>query len=202
MLLLGADALIELLLSLAVFLPAGVELGHTLVPLVANNASDVFEIVQEHLPLFLLLGIFVKLVDLAHVVQLLVEVLFRVDQCVEEVTVLAILLGLEVERVKQFKQALCELSDLDVGGTRLYLALKTRDLPVLISKQLFLANDLLIFLLILCLDLAEDGRMLLLINLLLALLHLGELLLESTLLILAVLFQLSLGFGKSCLLFN
>ena len=44
--------------------------------------------------------------------------------------------------------------------------------------------------------------MLILLNLLLALLHLGELLLESTLLIFAVLLQLSLGFGKSSLLFD
>ena len=116
MLLLGAYALIELLLSLAVLLPAGIELGHALVPLVANDASDVLEVVQEHLPLFLLLGILVKLVDLAHVVQLLVEVLLRVNQRVEEVAVLAVLLGLEVERVEKFEEALRELSDLNVGG--------------------------------------------------------------------------------------
>ena len=80
--------------------------------------------------------------------------------------------------------------------------MKTRDLPVLIGKKLFLPYDLLVLLLILCLDLTEYRRMLLLLNLLLALLHLGELLLESTLLIFAVLLQLSLGFGKSSLLFN
>ena len=201
-LLLGAYALIELLLSLAVLLPAAIELGHTLVPLVTNDTSDVLEVVQEHLPLFLLLGILVKLVDLAHVVQLLVKVLLGVNQCVEEVAVLAILFGLEVERVEEFEQALGELSDLNVGGTRLYLALKTRDLPVLIGKKLFLPDDLLVLLLILCLDLAEYCCMLLLLNLLLALLHLGELLLKSTLLIFAVLLQLSLGFGKSSLLFD
>ena len=201
-LLLGAYALIELLLSLAVLLPAAIELGHTLVPLVTNDTSDVLEVVQEHLPLFLLLGILVKLVDLAHVVQLLVKVLLGVNQCVEEVAVLAILFGLEVERVEEFEQALGELSDLNVGGTRLYLALKTRDLPVLIGKKLFLPYDLLVLLLILCLDLAEYCCMLLLLNLLLALLHLGELLLKSTLLIFAVLLQLSLGFGKSSLLFD
>ena len=44
-LLLGAYALIELLLSLAVLLPAGIKLGHTLVPLVANDTSDVLEVV-------------------------------------------------------------------------------------------------------------------------------------------------------------
>ena len=44
--------------------------------------------------------------------------------------------------------------------------------------------------------------MLVLLNLLLALLHLGELLLESTLLIFAVLLQLGLGFSKSSLLFD
>ena len=80
--------------------------------------------------------------------------------------------------------------------------MKTSDLPVLIGKQLFLPDDLLILLLILRLDLAEDSRMLLLLNLLLALLHLGQLLLESSLLIFAVLLQLSLRFGKSCLLFD
>ena len=44
--------------------------------------------------------------------------------------------------------------------------------------------------------------MLILLNLLLTLLHLGELLLKSALLIFAVLLQLSLGFGKSSLLFD
>ena len=116
-LLLCAYALIELLLSLAVLLPAAIELGHTLVPLVANNTSDVLEVVQEHLPLFLLLSILVKLVDLAHVVQLLVKVLLGVNQSVKEVAVLAILFGLEVERVKEFEETLCELSDLNVGWT-------------------------------------------------------------------------------------
>ena len=113
-LLLGADALIKLLLSLAVFLAAGIELSHALVPLVTDDTSNIFEVVQEHLPLFLLLGVLIELVDLAHVVQLLVKVLLRVDQCVEEVAVLAIFLGLEVKRIEKLEEALGELSDLNV----------------------------------------------------------------------------------------
>lgn len=71
---------------------------------------------KEHFTLFLFLGILVRFVDLAHVVELLVEVLLRVDERVEQVAVLAVLLRLEVEGIKQFEQSLRELSDLDVRG--------------------------------------------------------------------------------------
>ena len=91
MLFFTSDALVELLLRVPVLLPASLKLTNTLIALVADDARDVLQVVQEDFALFLFLGILVKVVDLAHVVQLLVEVLLRVDQRVEQVAVLAIL---------------------------------------------------------------------------------------------------------------
>ena len=114
MLFFTSDALVELLLRVPVLLSASLKLTNTLIALAADDARDVLQVVQEDFALFLFLGILVSGVDLAHVVQLLVEVLLRVDQRVEQVAVLAVLFRLEVERVEQLHQTLRELRDFDV----------------------------------------------------------------------------------------
>ena len=92
-----SDTLVKLLLSLTVFLSASLELVDTLISLLANDARDILQVVKKDLSFLLFLGVFVEIVDFSHVVQLLVEVLLRVNQGIEQVAILAILLRFEVE---------------------------------------------------------------------------------------------------------
>ena len=144
----------------------------------------------------------VGLVDLLHVRELLLEVLLRVDESVEEVAVLAVLLRLEIEAVEKFEEALSELGDLDVGGHLFDLALDGRNLAVLVGELFLLLNNLVVLSFILSLDLAKNGCMLLLLHLLSPLLHLGKLLLQASLLLLAALLELGFLLAKSGFLFD
>ena len=123
MLFLGADALVELLLRLAVLHAGFLQVAHTCVSFGANDTRDVLQVVEKHFPLFLLLGVLVQLVDLPHVVKLLVEVFLGVHQGVEQVAVLPVFLRLEVKVVEEFEQTLRELSNLNIAWARLNLAL-------------------------------------------------------------------------------
>ena len=202
MLLFVSDAFVKLLLSLAVFLAACIKLTDTLVSLLPDDASDVLEVVEENFALLLLLGVLVELVDLPHVVQLLVEILLRVNESIEQVAILAILFGLEVERVEELEETLGELSDLDIRRTSFNLPLNHCDLPVLVGEQLLLLDHLFVLLVVLSLDLSENRRLFLLFNFHLALLHLHQLLFKARLLLLARFLELDLGLCKSSLFFD
>lgn len=88
---------------------------YALVTLLTNDSSDVLQVVKEHFSLLLLFCILIEFIDFSHIVELLVEVLLGVYEGIEQVAVLAVLLRLEVERVKELKKTLSELSDLYIG---------------------------------------------------------------------------------------
>ena len=107
-------------------------------------------------------------------VHALLEVLLGVEESVEQITVLAVLLGFEVKGVEEFEHAFGELSDLDVGWALLDFALNDSNFHVLLSQQLFLLDDLVVLAFVLSLNLAQDSSMLVLLNLLFPFLHLDN----------------------------
>ena len=98
-----ADVLIVGDHCLSVFLHGSLQLSDTLITLITNDTGNILQVVEKYFPLLLFLRVLVELVDFAHVIQLLVEVLLRVDESVEEVAVFSVLLRLVVEGVIQLE---------------------------------------------------------------------------------------------------
>lgn len=84
--------------------------------------------------------------------------------CVEEVEIFSVLIGLEIEVIEQFNKSFVELSDFDVAWTRFNLALNNCNLPVLVSEQLLLSNQLFILLFKLLINLMKSGTLFILLN--------------------------------------
>lgn len=157
------------------------------------------------LELFLLLLGLARLVvlhDLVEVLALLRKQLLRLVYRVEQVVVALLLLGLEVHVLEELDETLVELRQLDVGRTVLDTATQLRDVDVLLSHQLLLLHELLVLCIELSVDFGEDSSVLLSLHLFLLLGHLLKLLVESTLLLFALLLELALFLGEASLLFD
>lgn len=157
------------------------------------------------LELFLLLlgaTLLVVAKDLVEVLALLSEQLLRLVHRVVQVVVSLLLLGLEVHILEQLDESLVELRQLDVGRAVLDATAQLRDVYVFLRNQLLLLHELLVLGLELSVDFGEDSGVLLSLHLFLLLGHLCELLVESTLLLFALLLELALFLGEAGLLFD
>ena len=95
-----------------------------------------------------------------------------------------------------------ELCEFNIWWALLNLALDDVDLPVLIGKQLLLADDLFVFLFIFSFDLSEDCVVLFFLNSCTAFLHTLKLFIKFCLFFTACFLELRFFFGKATFLFN
>ena len=91
---------------------------------------------------------------------------FGILHRVEEVEVLAVLIRLEIQRVKQLNESLVKLGEFDVGGTSFDLPLNNGNFAILLSQQLLLLVKLSTLVFVLSVDLHQCRVRVVLLNLL------------------------------------
>ena len=111
-------------------------------------------------------------------------------------------LSFHIQIVEKFNHALMELSDLNLGGTILYLSLDDVDIPILYGHKLSLSNELGVLCFKFFIDLSEDSSVLLLFHVIFSLLHSLQFSVKSLLFFLALFLELGLLFSKPSFLLN
>lgn len=132
---------------------------------------------------------FVGVVNFNQVVLLLCKKYFGVLNGIEEIEILSVLVGFEVQVVEQLNETFVELTDFNVAGARFDLALDYCNLAVLFGKQFLLRNQLLILLFEFLVNLMKSSALLIFFNFNSAGFDLLELLVKSRFFFATVLFQ-------------
>ena len=196
-------AVIELKHNATVFVPAFVKPLFWSLNAVFKNFLNILDVVQQDLFRFLLSArAHVYIIDFFKVVTLICEKLFGYLIGVLKRAVLAIVLRLVVQVVKQLNKTFMELWNFNVWRHTLNLALENRNLSVLLSKKLLLAYNLFVFSIVLSFDFLYDLRLLFGFHVLLPLLNALLFLFKLFLLLFAVFLKLDLSLCKTSLFFN
>jgi hypothetical protein len=135
------------------------------------------------------LGCIVGFLDLGEVVIFIAEKLIDLLHSVEEVEVLAVLIRLEIQRVKQLHKSLVKLREFDIARTSFNLPLNNRDLSILLSLQLPLLIEFLALVVVLGVDLHQCRVRVVFFYLLLALFGLLQFLVQALFLFSALAFK-------------